>query len=41
MGAVEPVGRLTFEINDDEVCVKNCEYMQCDGLLRYPKSMVS
>ena len=25
MGAVEPVGRLTFEINDDEVCVKNCE----------------
>ena len=25
MGAVEPLGRLTFEINDDEVCVKNCE----------------
>ena len=25
IGAVEPVGRLTFEINDDEVCVKNCE----------------
>jgi len=25
MGAVEFVGRLTFEINDDEVCVKNCE----------------
>ena len=25
MGAVEPVDRLTFEINDDEVCVKNCE----------------
>ena len=25
MGALEPVGRLTFEINDDEVCVKNCE----------------
>jgi len=25
MGAVELVGRLTFEINDDEVCVKNCE----------------
>jgi len=25
MGAVEHVGRLTFEINDDEVCVKNCE----------------
>jgi len=25
MGAVEPVGRLTFGINDDEVCVKNCE----------------
>ena len=25
MGAVEPVGRLTFEINDDEVYVKNCE----------------
>ena len=25
MGAVEPVGRFTFEINDDEVCVKNCE----------------
>jgi len=25
MGTVEPVGKLTFEINDDEVCVKNCE----------------
>jgi len=25
MGAVELVGRLTFEIIDDEVCVKNCE----------------
>jgi len=25
MGAVEPVDRLTFGINDDEVCVKNCE----------------
>ena len=25
MGAVEHVGRLTFEINDDEVCVKNYE----------------
>jgi len=25
MDAVEPVGRLTFEIYDDEVCVKNCE----------------
>jgi len=25
MGAVEPVGRLRFVINDDEVCVKNCE----------------
>jgi len=25
MDAVEPVGILTFEINDDEVCVKNCE----------------
>ena len=25
MGTVEPVDRLTFEINDDEVCVKNCE----------------
>jgi len=25
MGAVEPVGRLTFGINDDEVCVKNCQ----------------
>ena len=25
MSAVEPAGRLTFEINDDEVCVKNCE----------------
>jgi len=23
--AVEPVGRLTFGINDDEVCVTNCE----------------
>jgi len=25
MGALEPVGRLTFGINDDGVCVKNCE----------------
>jgi len=25
MAAVEPVGRLTFGINDDQVCVKNCE----------------
>jgi len=25
MVAVEPMGRLTFGINDDEVCVKNCE----------------
>jgi len=25
MGTVEPVGRLKFEINDDEVYVKNCE----------------
>jgi len=25
MGAVELVSRLTFGINDDEVCVKNCE----------------
>jgi len=25
MDTVEPMGRLTFEINDDEVCVKNCE----------------
>jgi len=25
MSAVEPVGRSTFEINDDEVCVKNGE----------------
>jgi len=25
MGAVKTVGRLTFGINDDEVCVKNCE----------------
>jgi len=25
MSVVEPVGRLTFEINDDEMCVKNCE----------------
>jgi len=25
MGAVEPVGKLTFGINDDELCVKNCE----------------
>jgi len=25
IGTVEPMGRLTFEINDDEVCVKNCE----------------
>jgi len=25
MVPVEPVGRLTFGINDDEVCVKNCE----------------
>ena len=25
MSAVEHVGRLTFGINDDEVCVKNCE----------------
>ena len=40
MGAVEPVGRLTFEINDDEVCVKNCESDAMWWLLRYPKSMV-
>jgi len=33
MDAVESMGRLTFGINDDEVCVKNCE--------SYPKSMVS
>jgi len=25
MDTVESVGRLTFEINDYEVCVKNCE----------------
>jgi len=25
MGVVEPVGRLTFGLNDDEVCVKNYE----------------
>ena len=25
MGAVELMGILTFGINDDEVCVKNCE----------------
>jgi len=25
MAAVEVVGRLTFGINDYEVCVKNCE----------------
>ena len=25
MSAVEPVRRLTFGMNDDEVCVKNCE----------------
>jgi len=25
MVVVEPVGRLTFGINDDEVCEKNCE----------------
>ena len=25
IGTVEPVSRLTFGINDDEVCVKNCE----------------
>jgi len=25
MGTVELVGKLTFGINDDEVCVKNCE----------------
>jgi len=25
MVVVEPVGRLTFGINDDEVYVKNCE----------------
>ena len=25
MSAIEPVGILTFGINDDEVCVKNCE----------------
>jgi len=25
MGAVDHVGNLTFGINDDEVCVKNCE----------------
>jgi len=24
MDAIKPVDRLTFEINDDEVCVKNC-----------------
>ena len=25
MGAVENAGKLTFGINNDEVCVKNCE----------------
>jgi len=25
MGSIEFVGRLTFGINDDEMCVKNCE----------------
>ena len=25
MSTVDPVGRLTFEINDNEMCVKNCE----------------
>jgi len=25
MSEVEPIDRLTFGINDDEVCVKNCE----------------
>jgi len=25
MVIVEPMGRLTFGINDDEMCVKNCE----------------
>jgi len=25
MAAIKSVGRLTFGINDDEVCVKNCE----------------
>jgi len=32
MGAVEPVGRLTFEINVDEVCVKNCESDDCSTI---------
>jgi len=39
MAAVELVGRLTFGINDDEVCVKNCE-PDAMWLLCYPKSMV-
>jgi len=25
MVAVEPMGKLTFGINDDEVCAKSCE----------------
>jgi len=41
MVVVEPVGRLTFGINDDELCVKIVNKMQCDWLFHYTKSMVS